>query len=152
MDITYLDNLDTIEAESLQGFFAGWPNPPDSQRHLEILQASYQVWLAMDGEKCVGFINAISDGILHAYIPLLEVLPAYQGLGIGTELLRRMEHSLRRVYAIDLVCDEHLAEFYQQLGFTKIIGMAKRNHEYQDGSGRDENHAGSGASPSTRSN
>jgi len=135
MDIHYTDNLDAIAPAALKGFFEGWPNPPDSPRHLEILRSSTKVWLALDGERCVGFINALSDGILHAYIPLLEVLPAYQGLGIGTELVRRMEESLQRVYAIDLVCDEQLVAFYQRLGFTRIVGMAKRNHSYQDGSG-----------------
>jgi ribosomal protein S18 acetylase RimI-like enzyme len=135
MNINYTDKVDALKEINITGFFVDWPNPPDPSRHLKILAASYKVWLAMDGEKCVGFINALSDGALHAYIPLLEVLPAYQGLGIGTELIRRMEHSLKRVYAIDLVCDEHLAEFYQMLGYTKIIGMAKRNHEFQDGSG-----------------
>jgi ribosomal protein S18 acetylase RimI-like enzyme len=138
MEITYTDNIDKVKATALEGFFEDWPNPPDPSRHLKILAASYKVWLAMDGEKCVGFINALSDGILHAYIPLLEVLPVYQGLGIGTELIRRMEQSLEKVYAIDLVCDEHLTGYYQRLGFTQIIGMAKRNHEFQDGSGGEQ--------------
>lgn len=138
MAIRYTDNLNGITEEDIEGFFEGWPNPPRPARHLEILQASFKVWLALDEEKCVGFINAISDGILHAYIPLLEVLPPYRGLGIGTELVRRMEASLARVYAIDLVCDEGAAGFYQQLGYTQIIGMAKRNRNFQDGSGREQ--------------
>jgi len=135
MRITYTDSPDAVTVENLKGFFEGWPNPPDPARHLEILQACYKVWLALDGEKCVGFITALSDGILQAYIPLLEVLPEYQDFGIGTELIRRMEKSLGRVYAIDLVCDEQVAGFYRRLGFTQIIGMAKRNQEFQDGSG-----------------
>jgi ribosomal protein S18 acetylase RimI-like enzyme len=135
MDIYYTDNPDAINAISLEGFFEGWPNPPDPSRHLEILQSSYKVWLALDGEKCVGFINAISDGILHAYIPLLEVLPSYQGQGIGTELVLRMVNSLETVYAIDIVCDDQVAGFYRRLGFSQLTGMAKRNPDYQDGSG-----------------
>ena len=38
----------------------------------------------------MGFITATSDGALSAAIRLLEVLEAYQGQGIGSELLRRM--------------------------------------------------------------
>ena len=136
MDITYIDTPDSLKAENLQGFFVGWPNPPDPQRHLEILHSSYRVWLAMDGEKLVGFINAISDGILHAYIPLLEVLPTYQGKGIGSELVQRMIKSLEGIYAIDIVCDEQVAGFYERLGFFLLVGMAKRFPVHQDGSGR----------------
>ncbi len=32
--------------------------------------------------KVVGFITAISDGVISAYIPLLEVLPKYQNMKI----------------------------------------------------------------------
>ena len=135
MDITYTNNLDTIKSKALEGFFVGWPNPPDPPRHLEILQSSFKVWLALDGEKCVGFINAISDGILYAYIPLLEVLPSYQGLGIGSDLVRRMVNSLEGIYAIDIVCDDQVAGFYHRLGFSQLVGMAKRYPDNQDGSG-----------------
>ena len=135
MDIIYTSNLDAIRAEALEGFFIGWPNPPNPTCHLEILQSSYKVWLALDGERCVGFINAISDGILHAYIPLLEVLPSYQGQGIGSELVRQMVNSLEGIYAIDIVCDEQVAGFYRRLGFHQLAGMAKRFPDNQDGSG-----------------
>jgi ribosomal protein S18 acetylase RimI-like enzyme len=135
MKITYTDNLDPIATENLKGFFDGWPNPPDPARHLEILQASYKVWLALDDENCVGFINALSDGILHAYIPLLEVLPAYQGRGIGSRLVLQMVRSLEGIYAIDIVCDAQAAGFYNRLGFSQLVGMVKRFPAYQDGSG-----------------
>lgn len=136
MKITYTDNLDVIVVENLKGFFEGWPNPPDPARHLEILKASYKVWLALDGEKCVGFINAFSDGMLQAYLPLLEVLPAYRGQGIGSQLVLQMVNSLEGIYAIDIVCDEQVAGFYSRLGFSRLVGMAKRNPAHQDGSGK----------------
>jgi ribosomal protein S18 acetylase RimI-like enzyme len=133
MEISYVDTTDSLIAADLEGFFVDWPNPPDPSRHLEILQASYHVWLAIDNDKPVGFINAISDGILHAYIPLLEVLPAYQGQGIGSELVLRMVESLQGIYAIDIVCDDQVAGFYQRLGFSQLVGMAKRFPAQQDG-------------------
>ncbi|WP_218212220.1 GNAT family N-acetyltransferase, partial [Pseudomonas sp. 2822-15] len=78
--------------EMLQGFFVGWPNPPSSHTHLKLLEKSTHIVLAVDdeNEQVVGFITAISDGVLSAYIPLLEVLTEYQGRGIGKELVRRM--------------------------------------------------------------
>ena len=81
----------------------------------------------------VGFINAISDGVLSAYIPLLEVIEAYQGQGIGIELLHRMTHSLQHLYMIDLMCDEDLQPFYEKAGMNRATGMVLRNYAAQSG-------------------
>lgn len=131
--ITYTDALDNITPEQLQGFFVGWPNPPSPETHLQVLEGSYKIWLALDGEQVVGFINAISDGVLAAFIPNLEVLPDYQGQGIGSELLKRMLESLSHLYSIDLTCDDNVQAFYKKLGMHKAGGMVWRNYENQSG-------------------
>jgi len=46
---------------TLEGFFVGWPKHPSPLTHYEILKNSFSVWIALDGERCVGFINALSD-------------------------------------------------------------------------------------------
>ena len=102
----YLTAVDDITPNQLRGFFVGWPNPPSPQTHLAILRRSDAVVLAVDDEtgQVVGFINALSDGVLNAFIPLLEVLPAYQGRGIGSELVQRLMAQLGDIYAVDLLC------------------------------------------------
>ena len=131
MEIIYTDDLSNLKEEQLAGFFAGWPAHPDRETHLKILQQSYKVWTAMDGDKCVGFINALSDGVFYSYIPLLEVLSGYQGKGIGAKLLQCMVESLKNMYAIDIVCDEDVVPFYKDKGFSRCAGMVKRNYEKQ---------------------
>ena len=128
--IDYTNNLDRINDGMLHGFFVGWPNPPSASLHMQILQGSYLVWLAIDTDsnRVIGFINAISDGILSAYIPLLEVLPEYQNKGIGKELVIRMLDSLKGFYMVDLLCDEHFQPFYTNLGMRKATGSLIRNH------------------------
>ncbi|MCP4541140.1 MAG: GNAT family N-acetyltransferase [Chloroflexi bacterium] len=129
-------NSENIGLEQVQGgFFEGWPNPPSPQVHLKLLANSDHVVLAVDQELdvVVGFITAISDGVLAAYIPLLEVLPAYRGRGIGKELVRRMLDRLGGLYAIDLMCDSDVQPFYASLGMRPAIGMMIRNYEYQSG-------------------
>lgn len=74
----------------------------------------------------VGFVNAISDGHLSAFIPLLEVLPAHRGQGIGAELVRRLLGELDGLYSIDLVCDEELRPFYERFEMQPLLGMALR--------------------------
>ncbi len=122
----------------MQGFFEGWPQAPDSETHLRILRNSQYIVLAVDESngQVVGFINAISDGILSAYIPLLEVKSSHRKQGIGHELVRRMQEELQGMYMLDLLCDPGLVPFYESLGFHPTQGMAYRNYNAQRGLNR----------------
>jgi ribosomal protein S18 acetylase RimI-like enzyme len=82
--VRYVDSPEGIREGQLSGFFVGWPNPPSPTTHLRLLKGSDQVVLAVDDEsgQVVGFITALSDGVLSAQISFLEVLPAWQGRGI----------------------------------------------------------------------
>lgn len=133
--ISYQTTLDGVTAESLQGFFVGWPSPPSPATHLRVLQGSAHIVLARDDEsgRVVGYITAITDGVLAAYIPHLEVLPEHQGRGIGGELVRRMLDQLRSIYMIDLICDEHLQPYYERFGMRPYTGMVMRNYDRQSG-------------------
>jgi ribosomal protein S18 acetylase RimI-like enzyme len=122
-----------VEAGQLEGFFVGWPSPPSPETHLRLLERSDHVVLAIASGKVVGFVTAVSDGVLSAYIPLLEVLPSYQGRGIGRELIRRMLARLQHLYMIDLACDAGLKSFYEPLGFREGTAMLKRNYASQSG-------------------
>ena len=133
MNIKYKNDTKNLTPAQLNGFFVGWPEHPDPETHLKILNNSYAIWLAFDGSRCVGFINALSDGIFYSFIPLLEVLPNYKGHGIGTELVKRMLETLKNMYAIDIVCDESIAPFYEAIKFERCVGMVKRNYEKQNG-------------------
>ena len=133
--IIYTHSLNQITPDQLHGFFVGWPNPPSPQTHLRILQNSSEILLAIDDEtgNVVGFITAISDNVLAAFIPNLEVLPAYKGQGIGTELVQRMLAKLENLYAVDLICDEDVQPFYERLGMQRYSGMVLRNFKRQSG-------------------
>ena len=134
-DIRYQQSVDGITATQLQGFFVGWPQPSSPATHLRLLQGSQHVVLAVDEAtaQVVGFITALSDGVLSAYLPHLEVLPAYQGRGIGSILVRQMLAQLRELYMIDLICDPELQPCYERLGMRPWSGMVVRNYDRQSG-------------------
>ena len=85
--IQYVHSAEAVTVDQLEGFFAGWPNPPTAETHLRLLRRSHHVVLAIDDgtRRVVGFVTALSDGVLSAYISLLEVLPDYRRRGIGAE-------------------------------------------------------------------
>lgn len=133
--IRYTDSLAGITPAHLHGFFVGWPNPPTQVQHLDSLRQSNHVWLARLEDidpassiqaPVVGCINALTDGVLSAFIPQLEVLPAYQHRGIGSNLLQRMLSTLDTLYAIDLICDPDVQPFYARMGGRPWSGMVWR--------------------------
>ena len=132
----YKNSLDGISSDWLKGFFVDWPNPPNPQTHLLLLKNSSKVIIAIDEKmnEVVGFITAISDGVLSAYIPFLEVLPEYKNKGIGSELVNRMLIELDNIYMIDLCCDNDLVPFYDKFGMTNTNGMILRSYKNQSGS------------------
>jgi ribosomal protein S18 acetylase RimI-like enzyme len=98
---------------------------------LELLNQSDYVCIAVvpDDGRVIGFITAISDGVLMAYIPLLEVLPAYQRRGIGSELVKRMFQRLSHLYGIDVVCDAELRPFWERFEMQQAAGMVLRRRD-----------------------
>jgi GNAT superfamily N-acetyltransferase len=119
-----------VDAAELAGFFAGWPEPPPLARRAAILNAADEIVTARtpDG-TLVGFITAITDCVLAAYIPLLEVLPDWQGRGIGSRLVTAMIDRLHRCYMIDLVCDDDVVPFYERLGGTRTNAVVWRDYD-----------------------
>jgi ribosomal protein S18 acetylase RimI-like enzyme len=128
VEVEYTTAIDGVAPEHLDGFFEGWPSPPPPERHLELLRGSYRVVLAREAgsPQVVGFVNALSDGVLYAFVPLLEVLPTHRGRGIGSELMRRLFAGLESFYAVDLMCDPELQPFYERLGMQRAVGMIIR--------------------------
>lgn len=129
----YSDKLADIKISD--GFFEGWPNPPDKKTHRKILSNSYKSFVAIDEEKqeIVGFINVISDGVLTAYIPLLEVIPGYKNKGIGGDLVKMAMEEFHDFYMIDIICDSNLVHFYEKFGMSKSNAMIIRNYDRQSG-------------------
>lgn len=133
--IQFIYETTGITPSMVEGFFVDWPSHPDPTAHIQLLQQSSHIVLAVDEDvnQVVGFITAISDGVLSAYIPLLEVLPAYKNRGIGNELVERMKKQLSHLYMVDLGCDDDLVPYYKKHGMFQTNAMILRNYGAQAG-------------------
>lgn len=91
-------------------------SPDDLMR---ALNASWYILTAYDGECLVGFGRLVSDGVLHAMIYELIVLPDYQGQGIGAEILKQLVEKCRNagVRDIQLFSARGKRAFYEKRGF-----------------------------------
>ena len=126
-------DLTGITPAMLSGFFEFWPNPPSNETFLRILQGSSHVVLAVEDSQVIGFVNAVSDGVLSAYIPLLEVRREWRGQGIASQLVNKLIEELNGLYMIDTACDDDLVPFYERFGMMRGNAMSLRNYERQNG-------------------
>lgn len=85
------------------------------------IKQSWYTYSVYDEEQLIGFGRVICDGIVHALILDLIILPEYQRNGLGKVILERLvdkckQHQIRD---IQLFSTEGKAEFYKKSGFTE---------------------------------
>jgi predicted N-acetyltransferase YhbS len=83
------------------------------------LAGSHSVISAWDGQRLIGLGNAISDGALVVYYPHLLVLPEYQRLGIGREIMRRLMSRYASFHQHAILADGDAIGFYAKFGFRR---------------------------------
>lgn len=122
--MVYYKTTSLIPVEQLIDLYAsvGWSNYTNRPQQLE--QAFHQslfVMAAYDGDKLVGLIRVVGDGLTIIFIQDLLVYPHYQRQGIGRSLLQQTLERFKNVYQIQLATeqsDKNLA-FYRELGFRR---------------------------------
>lgn len=144
-NIHYSTDKRDLKGLETTGFFAGWPEKPSEEVLRKSIEGATYVVLAIDAHKnkLIGYITALSDGVLAAYIPFLEVEASYQGRGIGATLVKKMIGQVGHLYMVDLICDKEIAGFYQstETGFESWHGMIRRNYRNQSGHDTDRGRA-----------
>lgn len=80
--------------------------------------------VALDGNKVVGLVRALSDGKITTYIAEIIVDINYRGKGIGKALLE-VCHDLYPGARFDLLSTESADEFYKSNRFRIVTGFRK---------------------------
>ncbi|MDO5831557.1 MAG: GNAT family N-acetyltransferase [Methanobrevibacter sp.] len=119
-EITYKE-IHEFTKEDLQDLFLSveWSSGhfPDK---LQIAMRNFEtVVSAWDGDKLVGMICAMDDGIMTAYVHYLLVRPDYQDKGIGRKLVSRVKEIYKDYLRIVVVGYDDEVQFYENCGFEK---------------------------------
>lgn len=123
MNIKFTENLPDPE-EFFQLFCTtGWNKTYNltSEELFTALKKSWYTISAYQADKLVGFARIVADGIVHAMVYDLIVLPEYQKQGIGSGILNKIvEHCVQnRIRDIQLFSADGKMSFYEKHGFKK---------------------------------
>lgn len=77
------------------------------------------VFSAWDGDKLIGMICAMDDGVMNAYVHYLLVRPEYQSKGVGQQLVERMKAQYKDYLRIVVVAYNNEVGFYEHCGFSR---------------------------------
>lgn len=128
---------DSVIPDELDSFFQNWKSPPSREIKGKLLDGSDLIITARENGKLISFLTAISDGTMHAFITLVEVLELHQGKGIGKHLIKLAISHFKGYYDIVLITDPDKGAFYKKFGFNEIYGMHIRDFKYGKGNTSD---------------
>ena len=120
MEIIYKD-IHNFSQNDLQELFLSveWSSGHYPEKLVTAMKNFETVYTAWDGDKLVGLICAMDDGIMTAYIHYLLVRPDYQHLGIGKQLVKKMKDIYKDYLRLVIVAYNDEIGFYESCGFEK---------------------------------
>lgn len=120
MSVTYKSTHD-FSVSDLQDLFLSveWSSGHFPDKLAAAMKNFETVYSAWDGDKLVGMICAMDDGVMTAYVHYLLVRPEYQGMGIGKELVEKVKETYSEYLRIVVVAYNEELGFYEARGFKK---------------------------------
>jgi len=120
MEITYKD-IHELKKEELEDLFLSveWASGHFPDKLVIAMRNFNTVYSAWDGDKLVGMVCGMDDGIMTAYLHYMLVRPAYHHLGIGHALLELMKEHYKSYLRIGLIAYNTEIGFYESCGFKK---------------------------------
>lgn len=124
MPIRYDEEKKDLPPEPLRQLFiqVGWSNGLETPRQRALFNIGFLhstlVVSAWDGERLVGAVRVLSDQVFRSILYDLLVAPAYQGRGIGGELVQRCRaHWPDSEWLVETTPE--MAGYYEKLGFRR---------------------------------
>lgn len=119
-NIIYKDIHD-FSKEELEDLFLSvkWSSGHYPEKLVVAMKNFETVYSAWDGDKLIGMICAMDDGIMTAYVHYLLVNPDYHGNKIGRTLVKMVKEKYSDYLRIVLVAYNDELDFYENCGFKR---------------------------------
>lgn len=120
MEIIYKDIHDFTE-EQLKDLFLSveWSSGHYPDKLVTAMKNFETVFSAWGGDKLVGMICAMDDGVMNAYVHYLLVRPEYQDRKIGRELVEMIKKKYADYLRVIVIAYNTELKFYERCGFEK---------------------------------
>lgn len=120
MSVIYKDTHE-FSQEQLQELFLSvdWSSGHYPDKLVMAMKGFSTVFSAWDGDKLIGMICAMDDGIMTAYVHYLLIRPEYQGQKIGRELVSLIKEKYTDYLRIVVIAYNTELSFYENCGFKK---------------------------------
>ena len=107
--------------EELQRLFLSveWSSGHFPEKLVLAMKGFSSVFSAYDGDKLIGMACAMDDGVMNAYLHYLLVDPAYQGQGVGRQLVAMVKQKYKDYLRIAVIGYDAELSFYENCGFVK---------------------------------
>lgn len=120
MNIEYKD-IKNFNCDELERLFlsVGWSSGHFPEK-LAVAMKNYEtVYSAWAGDKLIGMICVMDDGIMNAYVHYLLVDPDYHRKTIGRTLVDMVKEKYKDYLRIVVVAYDDEIHFYEACGFEK---------------------------------
>jgi GNAT superfamily N-acetyltransferase len=74
---------------------------------------------AWHGDQLVGFVRAVTDGVVRAYLEDVLVAESHRGVGVGRALVATILDLVEPIPVVSLFCSTDLAGYYEAAGFYR---------------------------------
>lgn len=120
MQISYKTTRD-IDKAQLEALFLAleWSSGHYPDKLCAAMKNYEMVYTAWDGDRLVGLLGAMDDGVMTAYIHYFLVHPDYQRHGIGRQLLEMAKQHYQTYLRIVLIAYNTAVAFYEACGFER---------------------------------
>ena len=121
MDFRWTDSTEKLDWDEMSELYRIAPLGIKSGEWLKTAYSNSMFsCIAFDGERIVAAGRAVADGVDCSYLCDIVVHPAYQGSGLGKELIQRLVDLSKGHRTIILYAVPGTAPFYEKFGFRRM--------------------------------